>query len=182
MRRRTMPQPCESASTKVFGPFVFSPLTGKFTKQGAVIRLAGMPLKVLAHLLDRPGELVSRKELQSLLWTETSYGDFEKGLNSVINLLRNALNDSADRLRYIETVPGQGYRFIAPVRFGEELRIGYRQPTENAATAIVDENDRESSPEGTIALARKKPNASVIAGVLLLLLVSAVLISWVLQP
>jgi DNA-binding winged helix-turn-helix (wHTH) protein len=69
-----------------------------------------------AELLERPGELVSRTELQKLLWNNASYGNFEQGLNSVVNVLRGALSDRADHPNYIETVPGEGYRFIAPVR------------------------------------------------------------------
>jgi hypothetical protein len=64
----------------------------------------------------RPGEAVSRVELQSLLWNGTAFGDFEQGLNSAVNLVRRTLSDSADQPHYIETVPGNGYRFIAPVR------------------------------------------------------------------
>jgi len=99
-----------------FGPFRFDLTSGKLSKSGIPIRLNGMPLKILGHLLERPGELASRKDLQRLLWNGTPYGDFEQGLNSAVNLLRRALNDGADQPRYIETVPGQGYRFVAPVR------------------------------------------------------------------
>lgn len=97
-------------------PFRFGLTSRKLSRQGTPIRLNGMPLKVLHHLLERPGELASRAELQHLLWNGTAYGNFEQGLNSVVNLLRSALNDCADQPRYIETVPGQGYRFAAPIR------------------------------------------------------------------
>src|SRR5712691_11930575 len=75
-----------------------------------------MPLKILHHLVERPGEVVSRGELQRLLWNGTAFGDFEQGLNTAVNVVRKTLGDTADQPRYIETVSGQGYRFIAPIR------------------------------------------------------------------
>ena len=99
-----------------FGPFTFDKALGKLSKYGTLIRLRGMPLKILHHLVERPGEVVSREELQRLLWNGTAFGDFEQGLNSAVNVVRKTLSDSADQPRYIETLPGQGYRFIAPVR------------------------------------------------------------------
>jgi DNA-binding winged helix-turn-helix (wHTH) protein len=106
----------QSGTLIEFGRFGFDKALGKLSKQGATIRLRGMPLKILQHLVERPGEIVSRGELQHLLWNGTAFGDFEQGLNSAVNVVRKTLSDSADQPRYIETVPGQGYRFIAPVR------------------------------------------------------------------
>lgn len=106
----------ESETPLEFGPFGFEKDLGKLSKHGTPIRLRGMPLKILQHLVERPGEVVSRAELQSLLWNGTSFGDFEKGLNTAVNVVRKTLGDSADQPRYIETIPGQGYRFIAPIR------------------------------------------------------------------
>ena len=106
----------QSGKSIEFGPFSFDKALGKLSKQGTSIRLRGMPLKILQQLVERPGETVSRGELQSLLWNGTAFGDFEQGLNSAVNVVRKTLSDSADQPRYIETVPGHGYRFIAPVR------------------------------------------------------------------
>src|SRR6266446_5477950 len=105
-----------------FGPFTFDKALGKLSKYGTLIRLRGMPLKILHHLVERPGEAVSRGELQRLLWNGTAFGDFEQGLNSAVNVVRKTLSDSADQPRYIETVPGQGYRFIAPLRSSVAVR------------------------------------------------------------
>jgi len=99
-----------------FGPFRFDKALGKLTKHGTALRIRGMPLKILKHLLERPGEVVSREELQRLLWSDTAFGDFEQGLNSAVNLVRKTLGDSATHARYIETIPGQGYRFVASMR------------------------------------------------------------------
>lgn len=99
-----------------FGPFGFDKSLGKLSKHGTPIRLRGMPLKILQHLVEHPGELVSRGELQTLLWKGIAFGDFEQGLNTAVNVVRKTLGDSAADARYIETVPGQGYRFVAPIR------------------------------------------------------------------
>ncbi len=101
-----------------FGPFSFDKALGKLSKRGTPIRLGGMPLKILLYLVERPGEAVSRGELQKLLWNGAAFGDFEQGLSSAVNVVRRTLSDSADQPRYIETVPGQGYRFIAPLHSG----------------------------------------------------------------
>src|SRR5258705_10261424 len=96
----------QSARLIEFGPFGFDKTLGKLSKHGATIRLSGKPLKILQHLVERPGEVVSRGELQSLLWNGTAFGDFEQGLNTAVNVVRKTLSDSADQPRYIETVPG----------------------------------------------------------------------------
>src|SRR2546429_10013565 len=114
---QTMPDQPQSATLMEFGPFTFDKALGKLSKHGTTVRLRGMPLKILQHLVERPGEVVSRGELQRILWNGAAFGDFEQGLNSAVNVARKTLSDSADQPRYIETVPGHGYRFIAPLRF-----------------------------------------------------------------
>jgi DNA-binding winged helix-turn-helix (wHTH) protein len=99
----------------LFGPFEFEHLSGDLRKFGNRIRLQGKPLQILSILLGQPGQVFSRDELQRHLWQGTTFVDFEQGLNTAVNKLRQALGDSADQPRYIETVPGKGYRFIAPL-------------------------------------------------------------------
>lgn len=103
------------AAKYVFGPFEFEAGSGELRKYGTRIRLPGKPLQILTLLLDRPGEVVSREELQRRLWEGTTFVDFEQGINSAVNKLRQALGDSPDQPRYVETVPGKGYRFVAPL-------------------------------------------------------------------
>jgi len=103
------------ASKAVFGPFEYEDLSGRLTKYGIPLRLQGKPLQILSLLVNRPGEIISREQLQRHLWGGTTFVDFEQGLNSAINKLRQALGDSADHPRYVETLPGRGYRFIAPI-------------------------------------------------------------------
>ena len=100
----------------LFGPFEFEQLSGDLRKFGNRIRLQGKPLQILSILLEQPGQVLSRDELQRHLWQGTTFVDFEQGLNTAVNKLRQALGDSADQPRYIETVPGKGYRFIAPLQ------------------------------------------------------------------
>jgi DNA-binding winged helix-turn-helix (wHTH) protein/Tol biopolymer transport system component len=89
--------------------------SGELRKGDARLKLSEQPFSVLAMLLARPGEVVSREELQKQLWPADTFVDFERGLNKAINRLREALADSASSPRYIETLPKRGYRFIAPL-------------------------------------------------------------------
>ena len=84
-------------------------------KQGVRVKLQDQPFQVLTLLLKQPGEVVSREELRSQLWGSDTFIDFDNGLNTSINKLREALGDSADSPRFIETLPRRGYRFIAPL-------------------------------------------------------------------
>lgn len=102
-------------SKLAFGPFEFDPRSGELFKHGFRVRLASQPGKVLDALVDRPGELVTREYLRKRLWPEVASGDFEHGLNAAVNKLRQTLGDDADQPRYVETLPGVGYRFVAPV-------------------------------------------------------------------
>jgi DNA-binding winged helix-turn-helix (wHTH) protein len=100
----------------VFDAFTFDRLAGELRKHGTRLRVAGQPVQILEMLLEQPGQVVAREELQQRLWKGTTFVDFEHGLNAAINKLRQALGDSADQPRYIETLPGRGYRFIGVVR------------------------------------------------------------------
>lgn len=105
-----------SANTFIcFGAFEADLRNGELRKQGFKIKLQEQPFQLLAMLVQRPGQVVTRDELQKALWSTDTFVDFERGLNKAINRLREALGDSADNPRFIETVPKRGYRFIAPV-------------------------------------------------------------------
>jgi TolB-like protein/DNA-binding winged helix-turn-helix (wHTH) protein/Tfp pilus assembly protein PilF len=98
-----------------FGVFELDTKAGQLTKNGIRVRLSHQPLQVLSVLVERPGEVVSRKDLHKLLWSSDTFVDFDHGLNKSIQKLRDALGDSPESPRYIETIPRTGYRFIAPV-------------------------------------------------------------------
>jgi Tol biopolymer transport system component/DNA-binding winged helix-turn-helix (wHTH) protein len=106
-----------------FGPFEANLQTQELKKQGVPLRLPRQSFQILAMLVQRPGQLIPRDELQHSLWPSDTFVDFEKGLNAAINRLRETLGDSAENPRYVETLPRRGYRFIALVENpGAELR------------------------------------------------------------
>lgn len=98
-----------------FGPYEADLRSRELRKHGTKIRLQDQPFQVLAMLLERPGDLVTRDELRSRLWPQDTFVDFDVGLNTAIKRLRDALNEKAGVPRYIETLPRRGYRFIAAV-------------------------------------------------------------------
>src|SRR5437899_10843173 len=104
-----------SRSILHFGVIEVDVRSGELRKQGVRIKLQEQPFQVLAVLLQRPGEVVTREELRSQNWPADTFVDFDNSLNTTINKLREALGDSADNPRFIETLPRRGYRFIAPV-------------------------------------------------------------------
>jgi Tol biopolymer transport system component/DNA-binding winged helix-turn-helix (wHTH) protein len=107
-------EPSQRARVVRFGVFEVDLRTAELRKQGVRIRLSGQSFQVLEALLLRPGELVTREELRQRLWPADSFGDFEHGLNAAVNRVRDALGDSSDNPRFVETLPRRGYRFIAP--------------------------------------------------------------------
>ena len=98
-----------------FSTFEVNLQTGELRQRGQKVKLQEQPLQVLAALLERPGELVTREELRSKLWPEDTFVDFDHSLNAAIKRLRDALGESADAPVFIETLARRGYRFIAPV-------------------------------------------------------------------
>ncbi len=147
-------------STVVFGPFEYDELSGKLTKYGTRLRFQGKPLQVLSLLLNRSGEIITRGELQHHLWQGTTFVDFEQGLNSAVNKVRQILGDSADQPRYVETLPGRGYRFIAPVQ-----RASTRMVLEDASPPpfrIEPEPSRQS--QGWLPFAAVVALAAMVGG------------------
>src|SRR6266851_5690455 len=104
-----------SPTMLLFGAFEVDVRSGELRKQGVRIKLQEQPFHVLTVLLQRPGEVVTREELRNQNWPADTFVDFDNSLNTAINKLREALGDSADNPRFIETLPRRGYRFIAPV-------------------------------------------------------------------
>src|SRR5215831_16408300 len=105
----------ESSGSQIikFGTFELDVRAGELRKQGAKIRLQEQPLRILEMLLAHPGQLVTREELRSRLWPSHTFVDFDHGLNKAINKLREALDDSAESPRFIETLPRRGYRMLS---------------------------------------------------------------------
>jgi len=102
-----------------FGPFELDLGAAELRKHGLKTRLQQQPFRVLALLLEHPGEVVTREELRQAIWPADTFVDFNEGLDATIYKLRNTLGDSSENPRFVETLPRRGYRFIAPV---EEIR------------------------------------------------------------
>jgi Tol biopolymer transport system component/DNA-binding winged helix-turn-helix (wHTH) protein len=112
------PQPAAQRAVR-FGLFEADLQAGELRKQGRTIKLQEQPFQVLAMLLRRPGEVVTREELQQALWPADTFVEFDQGLNTAVKKIRLALGDSAENPRFVETIPRKGYRFIAPVSSNE---------------------------------------------------------------
>ncbi len=117
-----------------FGVFELNLHTGELRKQGLRVKLNQQAFKVLAALLGRPGEMRTREELRQRLWPNNTFVDFEHNLNKLIHAVREALGDSATNPRFIETIAGQGYRFVPIPQSGAEKR---RAPDELESIAVL---------------------------------------------
>jgi DNA-binding winged helix-turn-helix (wHTH) protein len=98
-----------------FGAFEADARTGELRRQGLRVKLHSQPLQLLLLLLERPGELLTREEISRELWPDGTFVDYEHGVNSAMNRIREALGDKASHPRFIETLARRGYRFVAPV-------------------------------------------------------------------
>src|SRR5258708_7084413 len=132
-----------------FGVFEAAIEAGELRKHGLRLKLSEQPFQILAMLLERPGEIVSREELRELLWPRDTFVDFDHGLNNAVLKLREGLGDSSGHPRYVETLPRRGYRFIAPVELKNaisnvsasvQVLTGHPVPTEGVAPEPVPDN------------------------------------------
>lgn len=174
-----MPEPSHPNSIFRFGLFELESGTGDLRKDGvARPRVQGQPLEILLQLLSRPGEVVTREELRAQLWPGDTFVDYDHSLNAAVNKLRDALSDSAENPRFIQTIPRRGYRFIASVQVGDgTLRAVVANarpvpapaaqtptptpgpepapvptPAENRSRAVSDPTDLPDAPRGVIQL------------------------------
>jgi len=138
---------------RVFGPYSFDEASGELSKHGIRLRLQGQPLKILAMMIRRPGQVVNREEFQKQLWSSSTFVDFEHGLNAAMNRLRQLLGDSADQPRYIETVSGRGYRFIGVIQDPDHGPVLVMPPTAQAV-----EMGSGSQEEPKVAAPQRRTN------------------------
>jgi TolB-like protein/Tfp pilus assembly protein PilF len=146
--------------------------SGDVRKHGLRIRLQDQPFRVLQILLEHPGQLVAREELQRRIWPEDTFVDFEKGLNNAIMRLREALGDSAESPRFIETLPRRGYRFLAAHWEQNDGQSKASQPIDSIAVlrfenAVADPDTEYLAvgiPAGIIHSLSQIPKLRVIAG------------------
>ena len=140
-----------------FGTFEVDLDVGEIRKAGMRIRLPGQPFRLLMALLARPGEVITREELQHEIWGANTNVDFERGIASAVNKLREALGDSADQPRYVETLARKGYRFIAPVRFIDAQEHGEPQPEHATLLERVAEEDISRTEGPVVVLQAVEP-------------------------
>jgi TolB-like protein/DNA-binding winged helix-turn-helix (wHTH) protein/Tfp pilus assembly protein PilF len=151
-----MPNSVLRSPSLCFGPFALDTTTGELRKAGILIKLQPQPFRVLLLLAEHAGAVVTREEIQRCLWSESTFVDFEHGINFSINQIRGALADDAEKPRYIETLPRRGYRFIANV---ESLK-------------------ESAKPESSVKVARALPWRSVLVAGLLLILLPVSYLAW----
>ncbi len=148
-----MPLNLESSSRVAFGLYEADLQTGELWKAGRKIKLQSQPFKILAFLMERPGEVVSREELQTRLWGKGTVGDFDHSLGTAINKIREALSDTADDPRFVETLARRGYRFIAPVTVlstPAAPTAGVRTPSASAANEAETEAPASAPPDALV--------------------------------
>jgi DNA-binding winged helix-turn-helix (wHTH) protein/Tol biopolymer transport system component len=144
-----------------FGPFELDAARGELRKNGTRIPIQNQPFQVLRTLIERAGHVVSREELRQAIWASDTFVDFEHGLNAAISKIRRALGDTAENPRYIETMPGNGYRFIAPVKNHEAAPEA--RPAPSLADGSPDPIDRSIVQESRRQSPKKWMIGAVIA-------------------
>lgn len=166
-----------------FGAFEADEQACELRKQGRRLAIQEQPLQVLLMLLDRPGEIVSRSEIQRRLWADGTFVDFDHSLNTAINKIRDALDDSASSPRFVETLARKGYRFVAPVDVhGEaasnkpltagapnESVIGAADQPDPSSVADADSAARPSGPAQTDAHGLPQASPGVVRTLFMLL-------------
>jgi TolB-like protein/DNA-binding winged helix-turn-helix (wHTH) protein/Flp pilus assembly protein TadD len=169
-----MPTETTTPRTAVFGPYSVDLRSGELRKHGTRLKLGEQPLQILLLLLERRGQLVTREELGDKLWPRDTFVDFDHGLNSAVQRLRDCLSDSAGQARWIETVPRRGYRFLGEVEWRDES---------SDPAPLVPKNgngfgaEKSTSQNEAVPASRKGPWALVVVAVTLAVVGSA----WVYQ-
>ena len=157
-----------------FGVFEANLPARELRKHGTRVRLRGQPFCILSMLLERPGDVITREEMQQKLWPADTFVDFEHSLNSAIKKLRAALNDSPENSRYIETIPRVGYRFIAPVQEVQPAGL-----TVAEAAGRISESSAPVVPQAPVA-PHEGPRSVllVVVGFALLALLAVATVIW----
>ena len=110
-----MPDQTPKGTRYRFGPFELNAGEESLARNGTRVKVQDLPYRLLAMLVERPGEIVTREEVRQRLWPENTFVEFDNSLGVAIRKVRDALNDDAEAPRYVETIPRRGYRFVAPV-------------------------------------------------------------------
>jgi DNA-binding winged helix-turn-helix (wHTH) protein len=149
-----------------FGVFEVDAATGELRRQGLRVKLNTQPLQLLLLLLGRRGEIVTREEIARELWPDGTFVDYEHGVNSAVNRIREALGDPAANPRFVETLARRGYRFIAPVeRAGSGAGATASESStsvEGASASRADAAENQAEPE---AKRERKPRIRILSTV-----------------
>ena len=175
-----MSKPVPTFRTIQFENFEFDFRSSELREDGRTVKVQGQPVQILAILLEQPGQLVTREELKNKLWPGDTFVDFEHSLNAAVKRLRQALHDSAENPRFVETLARRGYRFIAVVAAVDGGRPNIH---ESSAQDVLTSNDREQTEASEMTAVVKRlprPFAWKISG-LVLVVISAVVVAWVLR-
>jgi TolB-like protein/DNA-binding winged helix-turn-helix (wHTH) protein/Flp pilus assembly protein TadD len=165
-----MPEERRTQGRHRFGVFELDIRSGELRKHGVRVRLQEQPVCVLGMLLERPGEVVSREEIQRKLWPADTFVDFDHGLNKAINKIRDALGDSAQSPRFVETVARRGYRFLAEVRVEDAVPVPWPE-----ATTPTELRERSNLGTGPAQPKHRRPSLTwVLSGLLLFVLIASV--------
>jgi DNA-binding winged helix-turn-helix (wHTH) protein/Tol biopolymer transport system component len=193
-----MSVPAQFSRKVCFGEFELNLETAELKSNGSKTILPGQPFQVLATLLNRPGQLVTREELKRQLWTADIFVDFDHSLNKAVNRLREALKDSAEQPRFIETLPRKGYRFIGVVQGGafqariegphKVVTLPVRSPGHNVPIQNVPIHERPPDTVridgiGTATSGRRRKNLRASLIVLAIVAVTGLaILRWVWRP
>jgi cholera toxin transcriptional activator len=132
-----------------FGIFEADAATGELRRQGMRVKLNAQPFQVLLMFLERPGQLLTRDEISRVLWPEGTFVDYEHGVNSAVNRIREALGDTAGSPRFVETLARRGYRFLAPVELIPAERIADRIDSDAVGLMVLSDSPTAASTNQT---------------------------------
>jgi TolB-like protein/DNA-binding winged helix-turn-helix (wHTH) protein len=135
--------------TASFGPYALDLRSGELRKFGTKVKMGDQAFQILCMLLKRPGEMVTREELRAELWADDTFVDFDHGLNSAVQRLRDCLSDSAGKPRWVQTIPRRGYRFIGQVEWTDEGLPSEILP-KRASESQDEGSDREIQPSARV--------------------------------
>src|SRR5579864_1952680 len=149
-----------------FGSFEVDPYSVELRRAGVRVRIQKQPLQLLAVLLERTGQVVTRQELQKRLWPGDTFVDFEDGLNTAVKKLREALGDEKEHPQFIETIPRTGYRFITPVEIVDAARANGNA---SASTSAAEHSSSSENSSAAIALIKSRRMLWIALGTALLI-------------
>src|ERR1700729_2735529 len=144
--KRVSPGEPHTKTVYRFGPFQLDSSKATLTRNSNQLKLQDLPYRLLAILVEKPGEIVSREEVRQRLWPQNTFVEFDNSLGVAIRKIRDALGDNADAPCYVETVPRRGYRFLAPVTTVTESQDPVRPLTPEPARAPISSLRSEKHP------------------------------------